>query len=281
VSGSLPVTDLADGYDIIGFDLDGVVYRGPDPVPNAASTIAELRRRGIRVGFVTNNAQRSPAAVAAHLTSLGIECAQKDVVTSAQATARIMAEALPPGTQVLVLGSAALSAEIADVGLTPTATRSPGTAAICVGFEPTLTWSQLNEGCFAVQAGAAWYACNDDLTRPDRAGMAIGMGGILGAMKVALPGRSPVMGGKPARPLLDETARRLGGHVGDHSPPRLLFVGDRLDTDIAGANNAGWDSLFVLSGSHSMLDLETASPDQWPTYVGEDLSALLTSQPKA
>ncbi|MDR0283707.1 MAG: HAD-IIA family hydrolase [Propionibacteriaceae bacterium] len=262
------MTVLADEYDMVGFDLDGVVYRGPQAVPGAAETIAELRRRGIRVGFVTNNAQRSPAAVADHLSKLGIVCTPADVVTSSQATARIMGEALPPGAEVFVLGTGALANEIAYVGLVPVSVRSPQTAAICVGFDPGLRWGDLNEGCFAVEAGAAWYATNDDLNRPVPEGLAIGMGAILAAMTVALPGRTPTMGGKPARPLLDETRRRLGG-------TRPLFVGDRLDTDIEGANNAGWDSLFVLSGSHTLADLAAAPARQHPTYVGDDLRALI------
>ena len=261
---------LVDAYDLVGFDLDGVVYRGAEAVPGARETIAELRRRGIRVGFVTNNAQRGPSVVATHLNELGIPCTPSDIVTSAQATARIMAEALPVGAEVLILGSQALSTEIAAVGLTPVGRRTSSTAAICVGYHPELTWCDLNEGCFAVQSGATWYACNDDLNRPSAEGLAIGMGGILKAMSEALPGLKPIMGGKPARPLLDETLIRLGG-------TRPLFVGDRLDTDIEGANNAGWDSLFVLTGSHTMADLAAAPPNQHPTYIGDDLSVLLSA----
>ena len=262
------MSQLVDAYDMIGFDLDGVVYRGPDAVPGAAETIAELRRQGVRVGFVTNNAQRGPSVVADHLTSLGIECTPDDVVTSAQATARIMAEALPAGAEVFTLGSEALEREIFLVGLTPTTGRTSSTAAICVGYNPPLRWEDLNQGCFAVQNGAVWYACNDDLNRPTEMGIAIGMGGILKAMSEALPGLTPIMGGKPARPLLDETLRRLGG-------TKPLFVGDRLDTDIEGAYNAGWDSLFVLTGSHTLADLAVAPPHQHPTYIGDDVRVLL------
>lgn len=262
------MTALVDAYDVVGFDLDGVIYRGLEAVPHAVTTIHQLQRRGLRVGFVTNNAARSPMEVAAHLNRLGIKCTPNDVVTSAQATAQMMSKALPPGSQVLILGSKALRDEIAAVGLGPVTVRSSATAAVCVGFEPSLTWDDLNQGCFAIQAGSVWYTCNDDLNRPTAEGIAIGMGGILKAMKEALPGQAPIMAGKPARPLLDETLRRLGG-------TKPLFVGDRLDTDIEGANNANWDSLFVLSGSHSLPDLHKAPASQQPTYVGQDLRALL------
>ena len=259
---------LVDDYDLVGFDLDGVIYLGSDAVPHAPETVSQLRSRGVRIGFITNNARRSPQEVADHLTSLGIEATAADIVTSAQATARIMSEALPPSAEVLVLGTQALAQELVHVGLTPVRTRSSATAAICVGFDPDLTWADLNEGCFAVQAGATWYACNNDRNRPTEDGLAIGMGAILAAMSEALPCQTPIMGGKPARPLLDETARRLGGRS-------LLFVGDRLDTDIEGANNSGWDSLFVLSGSHTMEDLAQAGPHQQPSFVGADIRALL------
>lgn len=262
------MTALVDSYDLVGFDLDGVIYRGPHGVPGAPETIAELRRRGVRVGFVTNNAERSPGTVSDHLSRLGIPCTPEDVVTSAQATARVMSEDLAPGAEILTLGSEALAHELSLVGLTPVRARSTSTAAICVGYCPPLTWEDLNEGCFAVQAGAIWYACNNDYNRPTEAGLAIGMGGILNAMREALVGMDPIMGGKPARPLLDETLRRLGG-------THPLFVGDRLDTDIEGANNASWDSLFVLTGSHTMDDLASAPAIQHPTYIGNDVSALL------
>ncbi len=262
------MTDLVDAYDMVGFDLDGVVYRGAEAVPGAAETIAELRRRGVRVGFVTNNAQRPPLAVAEHLNRLGIDCSPQDVVTSAQATARLMAGALPLGAEVFVLGTEALAAELAGVGLAPVTARSSTTQAICLGFDPRLRWSDLNEGCLAVQSGAVWYACNDDRNRPTEQGLTIGLGAMLKAMAEALPGQWPLMGGKPARALFDETRLRIGG-------VRPLFVGDRLDTDIEGANKVGWDSLFVLSGSHSRADLAAAPAAQCPTYIGEDISALL------
>ncbi|MDR1266761.1 MAG: HAD-IIA family hydrolase [Propionibacteriaceae bacterium] len=259
---------LVDGYAAVGFDLDGVVYRGPEAVPGAAASIAELRRSGIRVGFVTNNAQRPPTAVAAHLERLGIPAAVSDIVTSAQAEARLMAAELPPAAEVLIVGSPALAEEIARVGLAPVFRRGPDTAAIVVGFEPGLTWEDFNQGVYAVQAGARYFACNNDLTRPTDQGIAIGLGGMLAAMATALPGLEPPMAGKPFRPLLDETVQRLGS-------ADLIFVGDRLDTDIAGANLVGLDSLFVLSGSHGKADLALADRRSRPTWVAWDVQGLL------
>ena len=260
-------TLLSAGFDAIGFDLDGVVYRGPLPVPGAPETLNELHRRGIRLGYVTNNAQRPPRAVADQLIGFGIDCEAQDIVTSAQATAHLMGDALPSGAEVLVVGSSALVDEVAAVGLVPVTQSSPATAAVVVGFDPGLTWDRLNEGCYAVQRGAAFYACNGDLTRPTDKGLAPGMGAILLAMAQALD-VAPIMGGKPARPLLDEARRRLGGE-------RPLFVGDRLDTDVEGAHVAGWASLFVFSGGNGPADLVVAPPARRPDYLAADVCGLL------
>jgi len=252
---------------VIGFDLDGVIYRGPKPVPGAPEAIAALQTEGAHIGYVTNNAFRPPQAIVDQLRGFGIECAPEDVVTSAQATARLMSRLLPAAAEVLVVGSPALADDVSDVGLTVTRRRTSTTAAIVFGFDPTLTWDDLNEACYAVQGGAIFFACNDDVTRPTDQGIAIGMGGMLAAMAKALD-VAPILGGKPARPLLDEMRRRLGAE-------RPLFVGDRLDTDVEGAHNAGWASVFVLSGAHGPADLLAAPPAQRPTYLAADVAGLL------
>jgi len=263
------VTDaLWRSFDAIGFDLDGVIYRGPEPVPGAPEAISAMQRGGARIGFVTNNAYRPPSAIVDQLRGFGIECRPQDVVTSAQATARLMGDALPAAAEVLIIGSPALADEVAVVGLTPTRRRSAATAAIVVGFDPSLTWDDFNEGCYAVQNGAVYFATNDDLTRPTDQGISIGMGGMLSAIAKPLPDVKPIMGGKPARPLLDETRRRLGAK-------RPLFVGDRLDTDVEGAFNAGWASLFVLTGGHGPADLVAAPAPQRPTFLTADVAGLL------
>lgn len=264
------MTDLISSYDTALFDLDGVIYLGDAPVPGAAETIVALHERGIHVGFVTNNAARSPQTVADHLVELGIPAGPDDIVTSAQAVARLMSDQLPAGASVLVTGSPALADEVRAVGLVPVGSSGDHPAAVVLGFWPQLTWADINEACFAVQAGAVWYGCNPDLTRPSLEGEAIGLGTMLAAMKATMPGQEPILAGKPCRPLLDETLRRLGG-------TRPIFVGDRLDTDIEGAHVVGIDSLFVLSGSHTEADLVAARPEQRPTYVAADISGLLAA----
>ncbi len=262
------MTVVIDSYDTAVFDLDGVIYLGPVAVPGVADAITALRDRGVRVGFVTNNAARSPQEVADHLQELGIASEPDDIVTSAQAVARLMAARFSEGSPVLVAGTPALEAEIRAVGLTPVASSAEHPVAVVVGYAPQLRWADLNDACLAVQAGAIWYGSNADRTRPQPEGQAIGMGAMLDAMRVTMPGNEPILAGKPRRPLLDETLRRLGAK-------HPIFVGDRLDTDIEGAHVAGIDSLFVLSGSHGPEDLLAAPPEQRPTYVAADISGLL------
>lgn len=259
---------VIDAYDAAVFDLDGVIYLGDEAVPGVAEAIGVLRDRGVRLGFVTNNAARSPQDVADHLQRLGVAATADDIVTSAQAVARLMAARFPEGSPVLVAGTEALVDEIRAVGLVPVASSAEGPVAVVVGYAPALTWGRINDACFAVQAGAAWYGCNPDRTRPQVEGRAIGLGTMLDAMRETMPGREPILAGKPLRPLLDETLRRLGAR-------RPIFVGDRLDTDIEGAHVVGIDSLFVLSGSHGPEDLLAAPPEHRPTYVAADISGLL------
>lgn len=256
---------LVDSYDAALFDLDGVVYLGPRAVEDAPETLEQLRSDGIRIGFVTNNAMRTPCAVAEHLRELGITATENDVVNSTQATLRMMADELEPGSQVLVLGTDALTEQLRGAGYRPV---SEGDAvAVVQGYNPQTSWALLEAGVTAIQRGAAWYATNPDLTRPTDRGIMPGAGTQIAVVQACVDAE-PRIAGKPYRPLLDETVHRL-----EASTP--LFVGDRLDTDIAGAVVAGMDSLLVFTGAHGKHDLAAAPPDQRPTHIGHTTAALL------
>ncbi len=135
------------------------------------------------------------------------------------------------------------------------------------GYGFDLAWRELNEAAIAIQRGAYWVATNTDPTRPTDRGLVPGNGAAVAAVRLTVD-HDPEVAGKPYRPLLDDTVERLG-------VARPLFVGDRLDTDIGGAVNAGLHSMLVLSGSHGPRDLLLAPPAQRPTYLGEDIGALL------
>jgi glycerol-1-phosphatase len=140
--------------------------------------------------------------------------------------------------------------------------------AVIQGYGFNLAWQELNEAAIAIQRGAHWVATNIDPTRPTDRGLVPGNGAAVAAVTMAVEAKPAEVAGKPYRPLLDDTVERLGAR-------HPLFVGDRLDTDIAGAVNAGLDSMFVLSGSHRVEDLLAAMPGERPTFLGEDLRALL------
>jgi glycerol 3-phosphatase-2 len=259
---------LIDSYDAVLFDLDGVIYLGPVAVPGAADGIAQLYDRGTKIGFVTNNAARPPAAVADHLVELGIPATAADIVTSAQAAAHLLVNRFGAGARILAVGGDGVIAALSEAGLVGVHSADHHPVAVIQGYGSNLAWQELNEAAIAIQRGAHWVATNIDPTRPTDRGLVPGNGAAVAAVKMAVGAEPAEVAGKPYRPLLDDTVERLGAR-------HPLFVGDRLDTDIAGAVNAGLDSMFVLSGSHGAEDLLAATPGERPTFVGQDLRALL------
>lgn len=264
---------LIDGFDAALFDLDGVIYLGPEPVPAAPATIAALRAGGVKVGFVTNNAARSTTTVAEILQGMRIDVSPADVVSSAQAITDLAAAQLPAGAKVLIVGTDALAQEARIRGLEPVAGADDEPAAVIQGYHPQMPWSLLVEAGIAVQHGARWYGANPDMTRPTDRGLVPGIGVQLAAVGATV-NVEPVIAGKPHRPLLDATVARLGCT----SP---IFVGDRLDTDVLGANGAGMGSLFVLSGAHGKDDLLDAGPQSRPQFIANDVSGLLAEPRRA
>jgi glycerol-1-phosphatase len=260
---------LVDPYDLVIFDLDGVVYLGTDPIPGAVEAINKLRAEGRRLAYATNNASRRPAEVARLLGSLGLDAAATDVVTSAQAAAALLAERLAPGSRVLVIGADALRTEVAEVGLEPVATAQDQPAAVVQGYGSGVGWADLAEAAVAVRAGALWVVTNADRTLPSPRGPLPGNGSLVAALVTALDREPDAVVGKPEPVLFERAARRAGAS-------RSLVVGDRLDTDIEGAHRAGMDSLLVLTGVAVPEDLISAAPERLPTFAGRDLGALFT-----
>lgn len=258
---------LIDSYEAALFDLDGVVYLGPEPVPGAAEGIDRLRERGVKVGFVTNNAARTPQAVADHLVELGVRAETSDVVTSSQAGARLLAEQLPAGAKVFIVGTEALADEVRNVGLEPVREWQPTPAAVIQGYDPALSFSVLNDAGWAIQRGALWVATNTDSNRPTDKGLVPGNGAAVDALRTAVA-VDPLVAGKPFPPLMQETLRRL--EIED-----AIFVGDRLDTDVSGGVACGIDTLLVFTGAHGKTELVHAVPAERPTHIGHDLRALL------
>ena len=258
-------------YDVALLDLDGVVYVGLHAVPHAAAALAAAQDLGMRRAYVTNNAARTPETVATHLRELGIPAQTAEVVTSAQAAARMVAGLVPPGAAVLVVGGAGLDAALGEHGLRPVRCLEDDPAAVVQGFSPDVGWALLTEGALGVTRGLPWVASNLDLTVPTTRGRAPGNGALVGVIR-ATTGAEPMVAGKPELPLHQEATRRSGART-------PLVVGDRLDTDIEGAVRASTDSLLVLTGVTGIPELLAARVHERPTYLGLDLRALLEPHP--
>jgi glycerol-1-phosphatase len=257
------VSTLAQDHDCLLLDLDGTVFRGNEPTPGAVETLAVVSSR---VLFVTNNASRGPAEVAAHLCEMGFTAKPDDIVTSAQSAARLLQEQLQPGAAVLIVGTDSLAAEVRKVGLKPVRQWSDGPVAVVQGHSPQTGWPDLAEAALAIRGGALWVAANVDKTLPSERGLLPGNGAMVAALCAATDSK-PQVGGKPEPTLLTDALSR-----GKFRTP--LVVGDRLDTDIAGANAAGLPSLLVLCGVSTAADTVCAAVGQRPNYVAEDLRSL-------
>lgn len=258
---------LALRYDTALLDLDGVVYRGADAVAHAVPALLEAAKLGMHLTYVTNNASRTPQVVAEHLQRLGLPADASDVVTAAQAVARMIAESVPEGSKVLMVGGDGLRVALEERGLVPVHGADDGPAAAVQGYRPDTTWAELAEIAYAVERGVPWFAANTDMTMPTAHGIAPGNGALVTAVAKACGGW-PRIAGKPEIALHRETMLRTGAE-------RPLVVGDRLDTDIEGANRAGVDSLLVLTGVTTRAQAEAAEGAHKPTYVADDLRALL------
>ncbi|MFD1813492.1 HAD-IIA family hydrolase [Rhodococcus gannanensis] len=263
-AGAPAASRLRDRYDVLLLDLDGTVYAGADAIPGARDAL--VVDGGPRLFYVTNNASRSPADVAGHLNVLGFPATEFEVVTSSQSAARLLAQQIPAGSAVLVVGTDALAHEVELVGLNPVRSYDDAPVAVVQGHSPDTGWRILAEATLAIRAGAYWVASNVDSTLPTERGLCLGNGSMVAALRTAT-GRAPDVAGKPARPLMDDAVRRSGAE-------RPLVIGDRIDTDIAGANDAGLDSLLVLSGVSTPADLLVAAPSDRPTYLAHTLAAL-------
>jgi len=263
---------LCTTYDVALLDLDGVVYLGGTAIPGAAEALRKAGAAGMRLAYVTNNAFRTPAAIAALLTSFGAPASHDDVVTSAQAAARLLAERLPAGAPVLVIGGSGLRMAVRERGLRPVSTAAEQPRAVVQGYSPDVSYAMLAEGGLAVAAGALFVASNGDLTLPSRRGRQPGNGSLIQVIAAAT-GVQPLVAGKPEPPLHRESVLRTGAR-------HPLIVGDRLDTDIEGAHRVGTDSMLVLTGVTGPVEAVLAPPAQRPSYLAEDLAGLLEPHPE-
>jgi glycerol 3-phosphatase-2 len=256
---------VVEAHDLVMFDLDGVVYVGGEAIEGVADHIDRVRATGRHVAFVTNNASRTPAQVADKLTGVGVAADAADVVTSAQAAARLLAEAHGEGARILLLGGEGLRVALLEAGLEPT-DDPDGAVAVASGYGPDVRWRDIMRVSTLVRDGLPYVASNADLTIPTPYGLAPGHG-VLVRTITGFAGVEATVAGKPEKPLMEETVLRVGGD-------RPIMVGDRLDTDIEGAHAIAAPSLLVLTGVTWLEELAAATEELRPTYISPTLEGL-------
>jgi HAD superfamily hydrolase (TIGR01457 family) len=253
---------LAERYDAFLFDLDGVLYRSDDPVRHAAEAVDGLRRRGRALVFMTNNSSRTPLQVAEKLGRLSVRASAEEVVSSAIVTAE---ELRRRGVrEAFVIGEDGVLEALRGVGIRILGTDAETAESVVVGWDRGITYDKLRTAALLIERGAMLVATNADPTYPAADGLWPGAGALLAAV-VAATGADPLVIGKPHAPLFQAARRRAGGN-------HPLVIGDRIDTDIAGAAAVGIDSLLVLTGVATAPD--AGRSDVRPTYVSRDLRAL-------
>ncbi len=253
---------LVDGYDCFLLDIDGVLMRGDEAIPHAAEAIERLRFEGKPHVFMTNNSAGTADEVAARLTGVGIAAGPQEVVTSALATADLLRrEAVG---RAFVVGERGLREALGDAGIEIIDGDPDDVDVVVVGWDRKADYARLRRASLLVERGTRLVATNADAAFPADDGAWPGTGALLSVVTVTTGMEADVVG-KPHPALFLAARERAGGS-------RPLVIGDRLDTDIAGAAAVGWDSLLVLTGIASRSDVERA--DTRPTYVAPDLSAL-------
>jgi HAD superfamily hydrolase (TIGR01450 family) len=262
---------LLDSFDSLLLDLDGVVYLGQDPVVHAVEAVNRAQL-ATKVGYVTNNSSRTPDAIAKQLRAFGIATSPEQIVGSARAGARLLAQRIPAGSKVLVVGGEGLRFECESLGFKLVTSSADKPVAVIQGFSPDVSWRDLAQASFAIQNGAVWIATNQDWTIPLEAGIAPGNGTLVGAVHTAV-GILPDFAGKPFRPIFEQAMTQL-------EIKKPLMVGDRIDTDIRGAKAFGISSAVVMTGIASRKELIGAKPEDRPDFILNDLRGLFEKYPK-
>jgi HAD superfamily hydrolase (TIGR01450 family) len=270
---------LADDFDGLLIDLDGVVWIGREPVPGSPETLAALIAAGKRVIFVTNNPAKFPAAYAQRLGEFGVEVEESQIVTAGMVAARLAREAAGPDGSAFVASRATLKEMVAATGVTVLEGEAGREASVVViSGHPNFDYAELRTAKWALDAGAALIGTSRDPTMPMPGGEWPGTGAILAAVETA-SGRVAEIAGKPERHLFEIALAALDLRGSESTNevekeprnPRVAMVGDRLSSDIEGGHRAGLVTILVRSGA----DEETAGAEIHPDHVVDDLAALL------
>jgi glycerol 3-phosphatase-2 len=254
-------------FDVLLADLDGVVYEGKNAVSGAPEAINALVNQGIPVGYVTNNSSRRPETIAEQLLGFGLKVNPADIIGSGQTGVELLATMIEPGSKVLVVGGDGLRSRVEAGGFIVVDSSDDEPSAVIQGFAPDVSWRNLAEAAFSIQKGAKWVATNSDWTLPQEKGLAPGNGTLVSAVHTAV-GQLPVVAGKPEPAIFNTAVRHFQAQ-------RPLFVGDRIDTDITGANKAGIASALVLTGVSTRKEVLGVKPEGRPNFILASLRELV------
>ncbi len=246
-------------------DMDGVLWRGDQPLPGMLRFFETVRRLGIRFVLATNNASKSGEEYLAKLHRFGVQVVLDEVLTSPQATAAYLAQHAPEA-RVFVIGEPGLAAELRTKGLQVVNDQPERATHVVVGWDRTLTYDKLAEACLLIRRGAVFIGTNPDVTYPSERGIVPGNGATLAALRASTD-VEPLIIGKPQPEMMLQAMARMGG-----SPENTAVIGDRLDTDILGGQNAGLTTLLVLTGVTSLDEARNGAIR--PDYVFQDIGAV-------
>lgn len=249
-------------------DMDGVLWHGNQAQAGLADFFRALRDLELPFVLATNNASQTAAQYVEKLANLQVEIAVGEVLTSGMATAAYLAERYPPAeTRVFLIGSEGVSQPLLDRGFTLVEIDDLRPVQLVVsGLDKALNWDKLCAAALHLQAGAAFYGTNGDVSLPSERGFLPGNGATLAALTAAT-GVEPITIGKPEPVLYQQALAAL-----NLAPDRVVAIGDRLDTDILGAVRAGIRSVLVLSGISKLEDLDGL--DYAPTWIMQDIQEL-------
>ena len=257
-----------DQFETLLLDLDGVIYEGNNKIVDAVESITTLSETGTKVGYVTNNSSRKPETIADQLRGFGLTLSAEEIISSAQAGVELLERMIPAGSKVLVVGGEGLRFEVVNAGFELVKLSDDMPAAVIQGFAPDVGWNDLAEASYSIQGGAKWVATNQDWTIPREKGLAPGNGTLVSAVHTAV-GQLPVVAGKPERAIFETAMRKF-------ATKSAIYVGDRLDTDVVGANKAGLGSGLVMTGVTTRKELLAAKADSRPKFILGTLKDLLS-----
>ncbi|RYF30808.1 MAG: HAD-IIA family hydrolase [Comamonadaceae bacterium] len=260
------ISSIASRYQAFVFDLDGTILLGETLLPTAARTISKLRSDGRTVLFLTNNTTASATEYACKLTHLGLPVEAEDVVTAAHVLIELLRRDMPHA-RLMVLGESALVRELELEGFVVTDEISEIDYVIA-SFDRTFSYDKLKRAFRAVRAGARLIATNADRFRPTAEGGEPDAAAIIAAIEASSGSTCEAIVGKPSEAMTRYLLERLKA-----DPGRCLLIGDRLDTDILMANNAGIASALVLTGATSIAEAESSTITA--TYILRSLAEIL------